>query len=182
MRLILGTLLVIICSLTTVVNVKSNYVPEYKKLKLMSYASITEEQRAEVECLAQNIFFEAKGESDTGKLAVALVTLNRSKSELYPTNLCKIVRERNRKTCQFTWWCSAKLRNKATLYSYSKKEKKMFDNIRKIALYAFMHYDEIVDITHGAMYYHANYVNPKWKFASKTVQIGKHIFYKLETM
>ena len=57
MRLILGTLMVIICSLTTVVNVKSNYVPEYKQLKLMSYASITEEQRAEVECLAQNIFF-----------------------------------------------------------------------------------------------------------------------------
>ena len=57
MRLILGTLMVIICSLTTVVNVKSNYVPEYKQLKLMSYASITEEQRDEVECLAQNIFF-----------------------------------------------------------------------------------------------------------------------------
>jgi spore germination cell wall hydrolase CwlJ-like protein len=182
MRLILGTLLVIICSFLTVVNVKSNYVPESQIIKIKAYSNITTENRTEIECLAQNIFFEAKGESDKGKLAVALVTLNRSRSELYPTNLCQVVREKRLQTCQFSWWCNAKLRSKATQYSYNTIERLMYEEIRKIALYTYMHYDEIKDVTHGAMYYHANYVNPKWKFASKTVQIGNHIFYRLETM
>jgi hypothetical protein len=40
-----------------------------------------------------------------------------------------------------------------------------------------MNYDVIRDVTYGATYYHADYVNPQWGLP-KTTQIGRHIFYK----
>jgi len=43
-----------------------------------------------------------------------------------------------------------------------------------------MNYENITDVTHGATYYHADYVNPGWPLP-KTVKIGRHIFYKKKT-
>ena len=47
----------------------------------------------------------------------------------------------------------------------------------EIALHAYANYEHIEDLTKGALYYHADYVNPNWKL-NKTTKIGRHIFYK----
>ena len=46
-------------------------------------------------------------------------------------------------------------------------------------------YNEIQDVTHGAVFFHAHYVRPdwsKWKKVERTVRIDDHIFYRLRSM
>src|SRR6056300_755999 len=149
----------------------------YQEDQIIRYSQLDESDRRQVECLAQNIYYEARGENQDGHVAVALVTMNRSLSKLYPNNVCNVVREKLGKTCQFTWWCDSKLRSKATLYNYTRQEKKVYEEIRDLALHVYVNRDIIEDFTGGAIFYHANYVNPRWKY-KKTAQIGNHIFYK----
>ena len=59
----------------------------------------------EVDCLAQNMYFEAGIESKAGKLAVAEVTMNRVKSSEFPNTVCEVVYQRTKYTCQFSWIC-----------------------------------------------------------------------------
>jgi spore germination cell wall hydrolase CwlJ-like protein len=53
----------------------------------------------------------------------------------------------------------------------------LYNEIRDLAVYVVMNYEHIKDVTHGATYYHADYVNPGWGLP-KTTKIGRHIFYK----
>jgi spore germination cell wall hydrolase CwlJ-like protein len=146
-------------------------------LNTVSYSSLNKKAKTQVECLAQNIYFEAGNESTKGQMAVALVTLNRAERSEYPQDICGVVRMKTAYTCQFTWWCDSNLRDKATHYRYSDREKQLYNQVRKVALYTYINYENMVDVTKGALFYHAVYVNPKWKYR-KTVQIGNHIFYR----
>lgn len=64
----------------------------------------------DVECLALNVYYEARAESFDGKLAVAQVTLNRVNSKKFPNSICSVVHERTRVAarvfCQFSWTCN----------------------------------------------------------------------------
>ena len=110
-------------------------------------------------------------------MAVALVTLNRAEANGNPQNICGVVKERTETVCQFTWWCDASLRDKAIHQRFTPREKEVYNQVKKVALYTYLNYENIVDVTKGAMFYHATYVNPRWKY-KKTVQIGNHIFYR----
>lgn len=152
---------------------------QYKKELTLDipYAALNTKAKAQVECLAQNIMFEAGRESPQGQLAVAMVTMKRTKSSAYPNNVCAVVRQRTKSVCQFSWWCDRDLQQKAIKYNYSSAEKHRLNEIRKVAMTAYLNYDEIDDPTHGALFYHAVYVNPNWKL-KRTVRIGNHIFYR----
>ena len=56
-------------------------------------------------CLAKNVYFEAASEPFDGKVAVAMVTMNRVKHNDFPNDVCSVVYERNKRTCQFSWTC-----------------------------------------------------------------------------
>jgi len=56
----------------------------------------------------------------------------------------------------------------------------LYNSIREIAVRVLMNYEFIDDVTEGATYYHADYVNPGWNLP-KTIQIGRHIFYKKQS-
>jgi len=47
----------------------------------------------DAECLAENIYHEARGESTLGKIAVGLVTINRVRDARWPSNICSVVYE-----------------------------------------------------------------------------------------
>jgi spore germination cell wall hydrolase CwlJ-like protein len=129
----------------------------------------------ELKCMVSNIYFEAAQESVAGKLAVALVTMNRVANPAFPNTVCDVVFEgSNRKDllCQFSWTCSPAV-NKST-----PKTTTSWEESEKIAKIVMFQKESIVDITGGAIYYHADYVNPKWsKIHKKTVTIDRHIFY-----
>ena len=135
----------------------------------IKYQSLSKSAQKQVDCLAQNIYHEAGYESQEGKVAVAMVTLNRLASGNYAGDVCGVVKLKTNGTCQFTWYCSSE---GLTIRNIS-----LYNDIRNLAVSVLMNYDNMKDITHGATYYHADYVNPGWRLP-KTTKIGRHIFYK----
>lgn len=135
----------------------------------------------QVACLAQNIYHEARNESTAGWIAVADVTMNRVKSSAFPNTICEVVYEsphykssvsgklypyKNR--CQFSWYCDGKSDEVKNMRKY-----KQIYAVAKLTLKTEL------DITDGALFYHADYVKPHW--ADKmdvTARIDAHIFYK----
>jgi spore germination cell wall hydrolase CwlJ-like protein len=139
------------------------------KIIEVEYTQLTKDARKQVDCLADNIYFEAGHEPEKGRVAVALVTLNRVQDPRYPKDICSVVKQRVKSTCQFSWFCEE---GKRVSNSHAYRE------ARRIAIFVYANYDKIKDVTHGALFYHADYVNPRWRGLEKTTVIGRHIFYK----
>jgi spore germination cell wall hydrolase CwlJ-like protein len=138
------------------------------------FIQITEKQlttgaKKQVSCLAENIYFESAYEPKDGRVAVALVTLNRVNDPRYPDTICDVVKQRTKYVCQFSWYCE---RNKIV------RNERAYQEAKQIALFVYANYERMKDHTHGALFYHADYVNPRWKGLEKTVVIGRHIFYR----
>ena len=75
-----------------------------------SHVSAAERLR-QLNCLTQNIYWEAASESFEGKVAVAQVTLNRVESGKFANTVCGVVYQKNvfyeRVVCQFSWFCES---------------------------------------------------------------------------
>lgn len=134
--------------------------------------SVKERER-QLACLTQNIYWEAASEPFEGKVAVAQVTLNRSEHEKFPRDICQVVYQKNviydKIICQFSWYCENN-------YKIKPVHKPMYEEseavAKKVLLEGFR-----LDGLKEALYYHADYVNPKWG-KQKIAVIGRHIFYK----
>ena len=126
----------------------------------------------EIHCLALTIYFEARGEPETGKLAVAHVVMNRMMDSRFPDTICRVVQqggEQVRHRCQFTWWCDG--------LSDRPKNLRMWEKSKSLARTVYWGGND--DPTGGALWYHADYVAPTWAQAfNRTSQIGRHIFYQ----
>ena len=133
------------------------------------YEQLTKDAKKQIDCLADNIYHEAGYEPDQGKIAVALVTMNRVQDPRYPKDICSVVKQKVKYTCQFTWFCQDK---------YTNRQKTAYEESRDIALHVYANYEKIKDFTNGALFYHADYVNPHWRGLERTTVIGRHIFYK----
>ena len=120
------------------------------------------------DCLAANIYHEARGESLVGQYMVAYVTMNRVKSSNYPNSICGVVKEYK----QFSWY--SPLKNKFP------KDSDAWAKARSVAI-KFLLEEPIskIDLSEGAIFYHATYVSPEW--ANRKTYIGKvgsHLFYR----
>lgn len=126
------------------------------------------ESGSELKCLADTLYFEARGESVAGQKAVAEVILNRRDSGKFPSTICGVVKQGSNKGCQFSYNCGGKSR--------AIREKAAYARIHKIAQAALAGAPR--DLTNGATYFHTTGVRPSWsrKF-TRTTKIGRHIFY-----
>jgi len=130
--------------------------------------------KKELDCLAKNIYYEARGEPAEGQYAVGVVTMNRVKSRAYPNGICKVV---------YQWvWDEKRLRN-VSAFSWTTQavdldpQQDAWRNALSIA--QKIYFKEHTDTLNDALFYHADYVNPYW--AAKKVpvrKIGRHIFYQ----
>ena len=124
----------------------------------------------QMSCLAEALYFEARGEPIQGQLAVGEVILNRVEDMRYPSSICKVINQGTgrRFACQFTYTCDGKLE---TVH-----ERKPYEMALKIAKILMTTHDG--KLTRGSTHYHSNYVNPKWSKKFKRVaKFGRHIFY-----
>jgi len=138
---------------------------------LLLFLSFPVNAESEVECLAKNIYFEARNQPWVGRLAIANVTINRKESKRFPSTVCKVVKQRSKNNiCQFSWYCDGKSDVPYDLATYNKA--------RDIAMFVLP--GKFPDVTEGALWYHASYIKPPvWsKDYIKTVVINDHIFYK----
>jgi len=129
--------------------------------------------KSELECLALTIYFEARGEPDEGKLAVGHVVMNRTQHPLFPPQVCMVVRQggdKLRNRCQFSWWCDGRSDRPRNRQAWTKSR----------ALAGLVYWDYSRDPTAGALWYHADYLWPKWRRnLTPGPKIGRHIFYGL---
>jgi spore germination cell wall hydrolase CwlJ-like protein len=123
-------------------------------------------------CLANAVYFEARGEAVRGQIAVAQVVMNRVFSGYYPATPCGVVYQNAHRhlSCQFTFACDG-IRDVV-------KEPDMWDRARKIAketLDGRLWLPEVAKSTH----YHAYWVHPSWvREMKKTYKFGVHSFYR----
>lgn len=126
----------------------------------------------EQQCLAQGIYFEARGEPVKGQAAVAQVILNRVRNPTYPNTICDVVYQNKdwRNRCQFSFACD-RITDRVRSQAHWKiaREVALATTAGKIWL------KEVGSSTH----YHATYVRPLWARTMKKVgRIGLHVFYR----
>ena len=113
----------------------------------------------EFTCLAENIYYEARGEPYIGKIAVAHTTFNRAEKS---GSFCDVVHAPN----QFSWTLKTQDKPQGREWEASKHAAKMFVNGVRVK--------NLENTDH----YHANYVDPYWNVnMKKTGTIGNHIFF-----
>lgn len=133
----------------------------------------TEVRERQLACLAKNIYYEAGNQPFEGKVAVAQVTINRTESGLYPSDICKTIYQKNivyeKVLCQFSWVCDRTIAVKAINKANFKESEEV---AKKVLLEGFR-----LPSLKEAMYFHGDYINPGWK-RERITKIGNHIFYK----
>ncbi len=139
-----------------------------------NYNVLTAELQKQVSCLAENIYFEAAHEPLEGKHAVGFVTINRLQTGNYADDICGVVQQKTGNVCQFSWYCDSSFTNRRLTI----KQTPLYNEILQIATNLVVNFERMNDVTNGATYYHADYVNPGWTKLNRVEKIGRHIFYK----
>ena len=146
---------------------------ELLKLNTAAKTESVESVEKNLSCLAINIYKEAANEPFEGKVAVAQVTLNRTKNPNFPDTICDVVYQKNtfmgKVVCQFSWYCDGSYKGRVV-------NKQAYDESYKVAKMVYLE-DFKLESVKNALYYHADYVNPNWG-KKKVTKIGAHIFYE----
>ena len=127
----------------------------------------------DLNCLAKNVYYEARGEPIDGQYAVAEVTMNRVASKHYPNSVCEVVYQSNfdvirkRNVSAFSW---------TELDINAPVDEEIWKQAWKVAEEV---YDERAKPrVKGALFYHSRYIRPRWsKRKRRIARIGGHIFY-----
>ena len=151
-----------------------NYKLDQLKTVQTKDSPVTAEIRdRQLDCLAKNIYHEAKGEPFEGKVAVAQVTINRAASGQFPGDICKVVYQKNivydKVLCQFSWYCDQAVFTKP-------KNTAAYKESQIVARQVLLEEFRLPSLKH-ALYFHATDINPGWK-KERVATIGGHVFYK----
>ena len=131
---------------------------------------------SELFCMAEAIYFESRGETALGQLAVGITIKNRFQSRRYPDNICKVVRQGRylhgsplRDQCQFSYYCDGKPER---ITDFKAWEKAL--GLAALVLSSRVEVAGLENVTH----YHSVKVTPHWskKLHYKTT-VGRHLFY-----
>jgi len=117
-------------------------------------------------CLATAVYFEARGESVEGQLAVAKVVMNRAASGRYPPDWCSVVKQPAQfsfvRHGQFPW-----VDTSSTAWARAQ-------GVARMAIA-----NVVPSVEPDVLWYHANYVAPSWGHRLNMAErIGAHIFYR----
>lgn len=131
----------------------------------------TKDDKRQLRCLAENVYYESAQETYEGRVAVAQVTMNRVDTGRWGKDVCTVVHYRSKWNgkivCQFSWTCMHK--------GGPGRDKALWERAQEIAYAVYMDGYRIADLKE-ALYFHARHVNPRWNNPRIRV-IGNHIFY-----
>jgi hypothetical protein len=152
-----------------------NALIPYSRVRLLSparfsAASDPESPAQALQCLTSAIYYEANGEPDAGKRAVAQVVINRWAHRAFPKTICAVI-DQGAPTpgCQFSFMCDGSLAKRPSPPAWRDAE-----SIARAALNGY-----VETSVGGATHYHADYVVPVWAATMlKLTKLGRHIFYR----
>lgn len=121
-----------------------------------------EQRRTDVQCLAANVYHEARGEPRMGQLAVAEVTMNRVASPRFPDSVCRVVHQE----AAFSWTLGDALLPRGPAWRQA------------VEVAASVYDGEHSPVVPGALHYHVHGIEPAWARANEPIRtIGRHVFY-----
>jgi hypothetical protein len=126
----------------------------------------------ELDCLAEAVYFEARGESPRGQAAVATVIMNRVKKPGFPKTVCGVVYQgaAHRNACQFSFACDGQ--------AEAVVEQSAWERARRVAARALS--GAVLRDIGSATHFHTVDVTPGWGASMlRTAQVGLHVFYRL---
>ena len=149
-------------------------------LALSIQVSANQDIEKDVQCLAENIYFEARSQATAGWLGIAAVTINRVLLEKFPDSICGVVYQGPtlegsnvplKNKCQFSWYCNGVEEHIENL--------ELFFQIIYFSKLMLGSQGAMFDVTDGATHYHNNSVRPYWaRDMTRTVRINNHTFYR----
>ena len=139
-------------------------------LSLPGATEAAESREAAARCLSLALYWEAKTEGPEGMRAVASVVLNRVTHPEFPDSVCAVIQQGGEQPpCQFSWWCDGKSDLPTEPHAWRLAQR----------LARAMLSEPPRDTTRGALFFHNTSVSTPWlRRRERTVQIGRHIFYR----
>jgi spore germination cell wall hydrolase CwlJ-like protein len=128
---------------------------------------------AEQRCLAEAMYYEARGEGIQGQEAIAEVVFHRMHGRGYPASICGVVYQgaNDGLSCQFSFVCNGEMQRPKSASNWAQ--------VKLLAAKILNGYVPLGDATGGATSFHATDVEPDWSGSlERTVQIGNHVFYR----
>jgi N-acetylmuramoyl-L-alanine amidase len=132
------------------------------------------QRQSDLRCLAENVYYEARGEPLAGQYAVAEVTMNRVGSPLFPDSVCAVVHarawdpSRDRYVGAFSW---TELDSLAAPRGYEWRRAK--------AVAGTVYDNREAPLVDEALFYHATRISPDWADTrTQVARIGRHLFYE----
>jgi spore germination cell wall hydrolase CwlJ-like protein len=134
---------------------------------LLSTPALASDQ-AQIECLARNAYFEARGEGTRGMTAVTHVVINRTKDRRgrWGTTPCQVINQRHGNRCQFSWVCRPQ---RIT-------DQKTYARVRDLVTQVYR--GAISDTTGGATFFRHIRLSGLWGNMTRTATIGQHAFFR----
>jgi N-acetylmuramoyl-L-alanine amidase len=131
---------------------------------LTAVPAAAQDDRA-VACLAEAVYYEARGTSAEGQAAVAHVVLNRAEHDEFPDTPCAVIADR----CQFSYRCNGRPERLAD----PDDRAEAFDTAEAVLE------GDVADPTDGALFFHSAGVDPRWFRTRPHVgRIGGNVFYR----
>jgi spore germination cell wall hydrolase CwlJ-like protein len=161
----------VIFAVASVTDAKLDSLRATNEVARQGFTSVADRTK-QLECLTRNIYWEAATEPFEGKVAVAQVTINRVESGKFARDICGVVYQKNvvydRVVCQFSWFCDGSSKVRPIYPAHWKEAEEV---AKKVLLEGFR-----LPSVKDALYFHADYVNPKWG-KPQVAKFGRHIFY-----
>lgn len=129
------------------------------------------EASRDLDCLTTAVYYEARGEGQSGMQAVAQVVLNRARHGAFPQTVCGVVYQgAGRRTgCQFSFVCNGSM--------HGRREGGAWERARRVAANALS--GHVYAPVGNATHFHTTAVNPRWSGQLvRVTQVGSHIFYR----
>ena len=125
----------------------------------------------EERCLADAMYYEARGEGVEGEKAIAEVVFHRMKTRGYPHSVCGVVFERGAagRGCQFSFTCDGQMDAPRRLAAWAQA--------KRLAARILGGLIQLGNETEDAISFHAAGIEPGWDLV-RTIQIGNHVFYR----
>lgn len=131
--------------------------------ELVAQQSLPAKLDAEMQCLATAVYFETRGESLLGQLAVARVVINRAKSSRFPNSMCGVIHQRH----QFSFVQGGRVPPVRSAQAWN----------RSVAIAQIAMEEGWDNPAEGALFFHARYVSPGWRL-KRLAAVDNHVFYQ----
>ena len=150
--------------------------PETVAANTAGHDAVLSELLTEHRCLAEVMYYEARGEGEEGEKAVAEVVFHRMAARDYGNSICAVVYEgAGQVACQFSIACDGSRKKE--------KSERAWRAAQLLAARVLTGEVMLRDETGGAVNSHAVYVRPRWaRDFKRTAQIGNHVFYRMRGM